>query len=155
MAKGKGGGETPQRVVDLVTEAVQEKGSQSIVARESGLTLSTVQRCLKGIGEPTRATYEKLAIYFNVSVSWLRGDDPEDYLMAQKNIDKEFLEEVIKFADGYLLQRTNNYLSFERRANLYAQLYYELKSRGGKRAEYILLQNEGEQLLKKILHGNV
>ena len=73
MAKGRGGGKTPERVVDLISRAVAEK-SQSAVARESGLALLTVQRYLKGLGEPTDETLQKLADYFKVSVPWLRGD---------------------------------------------------------------------------------
>lgn len=145
MAKGRGGGITPERVVKLIRDAVVEK-SQSAVARESGLTLSTVQRCLKGIGEPTHETYQKLAEYFNVSVPWLRG---EEYEEAKKNIDKAFLEEIIKFVDGYYLQK-NIYITFKKRAKLYAELYFEFKSKGGSRKEYLALQDEGEQLLKKL-----
>lgn len=72
--KGRIGGKTPERVVTLITEAVA-KSSQSAVARESGLGLLTVQRCLKGIGEPSQATLEKLAAYFDKTVAWLRGEE--------------------------------------------------------------------------------
>jgi len=74
VGKGRGGGKTPERVVELIRKAVAEK-SQSAVARDSGLTLLTVQRYLKGIGEPTTASLQKLANYFKVSVPWLRGDE--------------------------------------------------------------------------------
>lgn len=77
--KGRTGGKTPERVVTLITEAVS-KSSQSAVARESGLGLLTVQRCLKGIGEPSQATLEKLAAYFGVTVAWLRGETPDNEL---------------------------------------------------------------------------
>lgn len=72
MAKGRGGGETPERVVDLLKKAVSET-SQSAVARATGLTQSAVHRYMKGIGEPSQETLEKLAVYFGVSVAWLRG----------------------------------------------------------------------------------
>ena len=72
----RGEGVTPERVVRLVGEAVAEK-SQSAVARESRVALLTIQRCLKGIGEPTTATLEKLSDYFKVSVPWLRGEYPD------------------------------------------------------------------------------
>lgn len=72
--RGRSGGETPERVIKLVKEAVA-KSSQSAVARESGVALLTVQRCLKGVGEPSQATLEKLAGYFGVTVAWLRGED--------------------------------------------------------------------------------
>lgn len=73
MAKGRGSGLTPIRVVELLKKAVLEK-NQSTVSRETGLTLFTVQRCVKGIGEPTTATLEKLADYFGVTVGYLRGE---------------------------------------------------------------------------------
>jgi transcriptional regulator with XRE-family HTH domain len=73
MTKGRGSGNTPQRVVEAISAAVKAK-SQSAVARESGLTLLTVQRYLKGIGEPTNATLQKLADYFKTSVAYLRGE---------------------------------------------------------------------------------
>ena len=73
MAKAGGEGKTPEFLVELIRRAVAEK-SKSVVARESGLALLTVQRYLKGIGEPSKATLEKLAAYFGVSVAWLQGE---------------------------------------------------------------------------------
>jgi len=71
--KDKGGGKTPPMVVELLTKAVSEK-SQSAVARETGLTLLTVQRYLKGVGEPRDKNLKRLSDYFGVSVSELRGE---------------------------------------------------------------------------------
>lgn len=65
---------TPERVVELLNKAVKET-SQSAVAREAGITQPAVHRYMKGIGEPSQATLEKLAAYFGVSVPWLRGYD--------------------------------------------------------------------------------
>lgn len=73
MAKGRGSGTTPYRVVELLKEAV-EKTSQSQVAQASGLTRLTVQRYLRGVGEPSGETLQKLADYFDVSVAYLRGE---------------------------------------------------------------------------------
>lgn len=67
-------GITYPRVVELLQESVAQKG-QRAVARESGLALLSVQRYLKGIGEPTTATLQKLADYFGVTVAWLRGGE--------------------------------------------------------------------------------
>lgn len=78
MAKGRGGGKTPKRVTELLKKAVAEK-SQSAVARESGLVLLTVQRYLKGLGEPTNESMQKLSKYFDVSVAWLRGEIIGEY----------------------------------------------------------------------------
>lgn len=71
-AKGRGGGKTPDRVVDLLKMEV-EKTSQAATARSTGLALQTVQNYIKGIGEPSQSTLEKLASYFYVTVPWLRG----------------------------------------------------------------------------------
>jgi len=70
---GRGRGKTPQLVVDLLKKAVAEK-SQSAVSKETELGLAVINRYLRGIGEPTYATLEKLARYFGVSVVELRGD---------------------------------------------------------------------------------
>lgn len=74
MTKGRGGGRTPERLVELLNKAVKEI-SQSAVARETGITQSAVHRYMKGIGEPSQATLEKLADYFGVTPEWLRGAD--------------------------------------------------------------------------------
>ena len=63
---------TPDRVVQLLKEEVG-RTSQAATARATGLTLRGVQNYLKGIGEPTQATMQKLALYFWVTVPWLRG----------------------------------------------------------------------------------
>lgn len=82
MAKGGGSGKTPERVVELLKNAVAEKG-QSAVARESGLTQSAVHRYISGIGEPSTATLSKLARCFgNVTVAWLRGEDIHPLVLA-------------------------------------------------------------------------
>lgn len=75
-----GEGKTPARVVELLQSAVKES-SQIAVARASGVGLYSIQRFLKGTGEPTQATLEKLAAYFGKSVGYLRGDliDLEDF----------------------------------------------------------------------------
>lgn len=64
---------TPELVVELLKTAVGMKG-QSGVARETGLTQSAIHRYLKGIGEPSTRTMQRLADYFGVSVSVLRGE---------------------------------------------------------------------------------
>lgn len=61
---GRCGGKTPERVVVLIQEAVS-KSSQVSVANATGLTRLTVQRYLKGVGEPSIETLQKLANYFN------------------------------------------------------------------------------------------
>lgn len=73
MSKNTSSGKTPEKIVKLLTEAVKARG-QSAVARESGIALYSVQRYLKGIGYPTLATLDKLAIYFKMSVAELMGN---------------------------------------------------------------------------------
>lgn len=67
-----GGGATYPEVVRLLKEKVAQKG-QRTVSRETGIALLSIQRYLKGQGEPTTATLQKLADYFGVSVAYLRG----------------------------------------------------------------------------------
>ncbi len=74
MVKGRGNKETPLRVVELLGKAVSENGLIGI-ENATGVGKSALSRYVKGIGEPTTATLQKLSIYFGVSVAWLRGDD--------------------------------------------------------------------------------
>lgn len=74
MTKNTSSGKTPEKITELLREAVAKKG-QSAVARESGIALYSVQRYLKGIGEPTTKTLKRLADYFEISVFELRGDE--------------------------------------------------------------------------------
>lgn len=76
-ARGRGGGKTPERVVELLKEAVS-KSSQTAVAKMTGQTRLTIQRYLQGIGEPSQATLQKLADYFGVPVAYLRGEEKSD-----------------------------------------------------------------------------
>lgn len=88
MAKGRGGGETPQRVVEKLKEAVGLHGLRT-VSRDTGLALAPLSRYLKGESEPSQASFEKLAAYFSVSVAWLRG-----YSEADKNEMDAMLDEM-------------------------------------------------------------
>lgn len=74
MVRERGSGITPPRVVELLREVVSEK-SILAVTRSTGLGLAAIDRYLKGIGEPTTATLQKLATFFGVSVAWLRGGE--------------------------------------------------------------------------------
>lgn len=70
----RGSGITPPRVVELLTKEVSEK-SMLAVSKATGLGLAAIGRYLKGKGEPTNATLEKLADYFEVSVWELMVED--------------------------------------------------------------------------------
>lgn len=98
MTKGGGSGKTPKKIVELLSKAVAEKG-QSAVARESGLTQSAVHRYLSGIGEPSSSTLSKLAEYFKVNVSVLRGDFDYKAFRAEmkERMDAELAEHYKKY----------------------------------------------------------
>jgi transcriptional regulator with XRE-family HTH domain len=90
LTKGRGNSKTPQMVVELLKKAVAEK-SQYAVSKETGLGLATINAYLKGKGEPTTATLERLANYFGKSVEELRGGASKskeliDILSANANI---------------------------------------------------------------------
>ncbi|MBJ6798637.1 helix-turn-helix domain-containing protein [Geomonas propionica] len=85
-ARLAGGGETPERVIQLLKDEVA-RTSQAATARATGLTLRGVQNYLKGIGEPTTATLEKLAHYFGTSVTWLRGNTDDCGPVSDERID--------------------------------------------------------------------
>lgn len=70
VAKGRGSGKTPKRIVELLHEEVK-KSSQVVVANSIGLTRLSLQRYLKGGSEPSIETLSKLANYFQVSVAYL------------------------------------------------------------------------------------
>jgi transcriptional regulator with XRE-family HTH domain len=84
---GRGGGETPPLVVELLKEMVDKK-SQSAVSKETGLGLATINSYLKGKGEPTTKTLKILADYLGVSVAVLRGDITQfENLLAAQGMD--------------------------------------------------------------------
>jgi transcriptional regulator with XRE-family HTH domain len=72
MTRERGSGKTPVRVTELLKRAVSEK-SMLAVSKATGLGLAAIGRYLKGIGEPTTATLQKLAAYFGVDVDYLTG----------------------------------------------------------------------------------
>ena len=73
MAKGRGGGKTPEKVVQLINKAIANKG-QSVLEQETGLSHSMISRYKRGVGEPSTSTLQILADYFGVSIWELRGD---------------------------------------------------------------------------------
>lgn len=77
VARGRGGGKTPERVVEVLSDEVANHG-QNATARAIGLSLYSLHRYLKGVGEPTQATLEAIAAYFGVTVAWLRGEEETD-----------------------------------------------------------------------------
>jgi len=88
MARERGSGITPPRVVELLKKEVSDK-SMLAVSKTTGLGLAAIGRYLKGIGEPTTATLQKLADYFGVTVAWLRGEDPAWFEWIESGEDKK------------------------------------------------------------------
>jgi len=100
MVKESSSRKTPIIITELLKKAVAEK-SQSAVARETGLTLLTVQQYLKGLGEPRQKNLERLADYFDVTVDSLRGDKPISLSSTFKLLDMyfAFIESLDKSTD--------------------------------------------------------
>ena len=113
MTSGRGIGKTPQRIVDLVREAVGKK-SQSAVAREVGIPLRSVQNYMQGISEPTTATLEKLADYFGIPVNVLREGAQAELEMILNRVSflveelKNMVESGVKTDDEYFLATLKN-----------------------------------------------
>lgn len=66
---------TPPNVVELITKEVSKLG-QNKTALAMSLPLFSLQKYMTGKTEPTQASLQKIASYFNTSVAWLRGEDP-------------------------------------------------------------------------------
>ena len=90
MTRERGSGKTPERVVKLINDAVSERSIYG-VSKETGLGLAAVSRYMKGVGEPTTATLEKIAIWSGTSVAWLRGE-----VIDIENIDLEYYIELVQ-----------------------------------------------------------
>jgi transcriptional regulator with XRE-family HTH domain len=71
--RGGTGVTTPARIVELVGNAISEKGRDTVES-ELGLRTVTVELLLEGKAEPNDETCEKISDYFNIPVSALRGD---------------------------------------------------------------------------------
>jgi transcriptional regulator with XRE-family HTH domain len=92
-------------VVDLLAKEVSKK-SMLAVSKATGIGLAAIGRYLKGVGEPTTKTLERLADYFRVSVPWLRGDYVYNYEEERRicdflNLsDEEQIERLVKEYGG-------------------------------------------------------
>jgi hypothetical protein len=91
VVRERGSGVTPERVVELLKEEV-EKASILAVSQSTGLGLAAIGRYLKGVGEPTTATLEKLAAYFGTTIPYLRG---EPWAMKDGGIDFNQVGQVV------------------------------------------------------------
>lgn len=130
VARGRVGGETPERIVTLLREAVKAS-SQSAVARDTGLRLYSVQRYLKGVGEPTTDTMEKLANYFKVSVAWLRGEE-EKFQLDRDLFDRLLPEAISGIWDNLREKHPNStkddfLVSIKNSPEAVEAIYFEIK----------------------------
>jgi transcriptional regulator with XRE-family HTH domain len=130
MSRKLGRGETPLRITELLKEEIKKK-SQNAISRDSRVAVALINRYLKGIGEPTTATLEKLAMYFGVSILKLRGDSvfdqmtsPDYYLKLTATIDV-FLELALI---SKLLEKNRSFLlAAVSMAKMITQMPVELK----------------------------
>lgn len=66
------------RVTELIQAEVKRLQSVNKVALALGMTNNTMHKYLAGQSEPQQDTLERLAVYFDKSVAWLRGDTDND-----------------------------------------------------------------------------
>ena len=109
MTRERGSGKTPIRVTERLKEEVSEK-SMLAVSKATGLGLAAIGRYLKGIGEPTTATLEKLADYFGVTVAWLRGEEPSERIIDIAGRLNSDVDDVHKYMHEIGLDEAQEYI---------------------------------------------
>ncbi|QXE89978.1 helix-turn-helix domain-containing protein [Geomonas subterranea] len=71
-------GKTYPRVIELLNrEFGDKKVTKYAFCKATTINPTSVERYLHGISEPSQASLEKIANYFGVTVSWLRGENEE------------------------------------------------------------------------------
>ncbi len=88
-------GKTYPRVTELLKKEFEEKGvTKYAFCKETGINPTSVERYLCGISEPNQSSLERLAGYFKVSVSWLRGESATENMVREMDkiieIDRAF-----------------------------------------------------------------
>jgi len=136
--KTKSNGKTPPMVVELLKKAVAEK-SQSAVARETGLTLLSVQEYLKGIAEPREKNLKKLADYFGVSVSVLRGDGLASEKALFDATGLKFSEDVSAFEKYAYFTQTQFSWAFDEKETFFGGNIHFLHSTAEKAKDLLKL----------------
>lgn len=66
-------GRTPINVVELLKAEIPEKISRNQFCIKTGINQNSIDKYMSGIAEPTKASLEKIANYFEVLVPWLQG----------------------------------------------------------------------------------
>ncbi|MBQ6906189.1 MAG: helix-turn-helix domain-containing protein [Clostridia bacterium] len=74
---------------ERIAEAMKDAGKKQIdLAKEAGLSHSTISRYLSGAVEPRQDATHKLSVLLNVSELWLWGYDvPRERTLSQKKND--------------------------------------------------------------------
>lgn len=96
-------GKTFPRVLELLKKEVPRNCTRNEFCRRTGINPNSFDRYIAGISEPTKATIEKLATYFDVSEAFLRGDDDDLGLPATLkllDIYFEFLDSLPEDMQG-------------------------------------------------------
>lgn len=159
MVRERGSGITPPRVVELLKKHVSETSMLS-VSKETGLGLAAIGRYLKGIGEPTTATLQKLAEYFDESVAQLRGDTIFNSSVANHSLDnivasaqgmldkieenselKPFILQILKsteMLDGVLMATQAEQEAKKKRLESLSKAIHLLKSQGPAKTSFTL-----------------
>ena len=82
---------------ERLAEAMKEAGKKQIdLARETGLSHSTVSRYLSGAVEPRQEATHKLAILLNVSELWLWGYDVPKSRTAEQKKNDDLVQVIAK-----------------------------------------------------------
>lgn len=106
------------RVIGIIREGVGRLGVRGL-ARAVGISPAIVTRYMQGkVGEPSQATLEKLAEYFQVSVPYLRG---ESALKALRYTDTPPTE--VEINEAYRLNVMESVLAVERGIKKYPELW--------------------------------
>lgn len=82
---------------ERLAEAMKEAGKKQIdLARETGLSHSTVSRYLSGAVEPRQEATHKLAVILNVSELWLWGYDVPKSRTAEQKKNDDLVQVIAK-----------------------------------------------------------
>ena len=139
-----------ERVISKVKECVKKEGVRGF-ARSSGLSPAIITRYVQGkVGEPSQTTLDKLAVYFGVSVAWLRGDasdyagggDGENFNSLPND---DLAAEIIQEVDN-CIRKIGIPLSGKAKMELYLEFYK--KFRTGSTVDTKMIEEKIEEAIK-------
>lgn len=95
-------GKTFPRVLELLKKEVPRNCSRNEFCRITGINPNSFDRYVAGISEPTKSTLKKLADYFDVSETFLRGEEELGLPATLKLLDFyfDFLESLPESRQG-------------------------------------------------------